>query len=474
MIGSFAPIRIAAISLLSLLASSAPLAWGQVQQQVPVVMGVQPIVGGGSRSYPPPAYYSAFGPLNEGDYKSALQMFHRDLEGAYHFGQSRWIDSICSYTMVGETQFRLGDYRNALENYENALRLYMQFSNWMLRVQFPAVIGPAPLRVAPWGKSTRGSRPARFPETFQIAMGMSNVDIQNTLHTGGPVVPAQLLSVNAAELVRCTCLAMQRRRQILGPLVVHDSLTDDVLAQTARRQGPPNHWSEAWLDAQQGMAYSAAGKTSQAIALLQRSLTMAQGQYDHPVTGLALLELGHLAMESGDYKAAAGYFEEATYTGFDYSDAAVIEEGFRNLFLAHVATSDLQMLDTALAQVAGWARNLRELHASVLLSAAESAAIRGQTQQAIGLLKEASGNNVIGRRTMANCAIGSRYNYLTAITQYQLGAIAAGDAAINTALVWQKDGALRLFQIALADTLSINGRFPPRVAMALYQQLLND
>ena len=471
MTSRFACPRVLAIVLLSLLAADARPVLAQTKQQ-PFVMGVQPVVG--SRSYPPAQYYLAFPSLADGEYANAMNLFRRDLNGAYHFGQSRWIDSICSYAMLGESQYRIGDYRDALENFENALRLYNQYSNWMLRVQFPAALGPAPLpRPAPWGKSNRGSRPARFPETFQIAMGMSNADVLNTLHTGGPVVPAQLLSVNAGEIVRCTCLAMQRRKQILGPLVVHDSLTDEVLGQTAKRQGQPNHWSEAWLDAQQGMAYSAAGKTAQAIQLLQRSLTMGQGQFDHPVTGIALLELGNLSMDSGDYKAAAGYYEEATYTGFDYENYSVIEEAFRNLFLAHVALGDPQVLDMPLGQVAGWARTLHELRASVLLSAAESAAIREQTKQAVAFLKEASGTGGIGRRTMANCEIGARFNYLTALTHYQLGAIAAGDASITTALTWEKDGSKRLFQLGLADTNSANGRFPPRVAMTLYQQLLN-
>ena len=88
---------------------------------------------------------------------------------------------------------------------------------------------------------------------------------------------------------------------------------------------------------------------------------MGQGQFDHPVTGIALLELGNLSMESGDYKAAAGYYEEATYTGYDYENYSVIEEAFRNLFLAHIALGDPQALDMALGQAAGWARNLHEL-----------------------------------------------------------------------------------------------------------------
>ena len=174
---------------------------------------------------------------------------------------------------------------------------------------------------------------------------------------------------------------------------------------------------------------------------------MGQGQFDHPVTGIALLELGNLSMESGDYKAAAGYYEEAAYTGYDYENYSVIEEAFRNLFLAHIALGDPQAYDMALGQAAGWARNLHELRTSVLLSAAEKRDDREQTQQAVAFLKEASGTGGIGRHRWPTVKSAQRPNYLTALTHYQLGAIAAGDASITTALAWEKDGSKRLFRV---------------------------
>ena len=160
-----ASMRILAFVLLSLLASAARPSLAQVTQQ-PFVMGVQPVVG--SHSYPPPGYLQSFSALADGEYRNAVQAFRRDLEGSYHFGQSRWIDSICSYAMIGESQYRLGDYRDALDNFENALRLYNQFSNWMLRVQFPAGLGPAPLR-ARRGEKARAVHTRRaFPIHFRL------------------------------------------------------------------------------------------------------------------------------------------------------------------------------------------------------------------------------------------------------------------------------------------------------------------
>jgi tetratricopeptide (TPR) repeat protein len=461
--------------LLAMLAICVATARGQVQQ-APVVMGAQ-VQPGQGRSYPPPSYYFGFNELNDGDYKNALQIFNRELRGAYRNGQSRWIDSICDYAMVGECQYRMGDYAAALESYEAALRLYVQTADWMLHVQFPPTLGNSGnSRGTPWGSSTRGSRPARIPETLPLGVGMFNPNqTLQVLQQGGVLQAPMYLSVNTQEVVRCTVLAMMRRQEILGPLTTRDSLTDDVLAQAIRRQGPPNNWSEAWLDAIQGTAYNAAGKTSQASTMLKHSLLML-GQFDHGLTGMALLQLGQMAFDASDYKTAAGYFEEATYTGYDYSDSTVIGEGFRKLFLAHLLTGDVVTLDNALAAAANWARNKNhEIQASVMAMAAESLALRGAQKQAAAVLSEAAG--VVARRTMSQCEIGSRLNYVTALTQYEAGAVPAGDTALNAALAWYKNGGSKwLFQLALADNLCVtnaNG-FENRAAMALYSQMLRD
>ncbi len=463
-------------AVLALLACGAATAPGQVQQ-TPIVIGGQ-VPAGGGRSYPSPTYYLGFGPLNDGDYKNALEAFNRELRGAYRNGQSRWLDSICDYTMVGECEYRLGDYAAALENFEAALRLYMQTSDWMLHVQFPPTLGSSGnSRGAPWGGSTRGSHLARISDSLPIGVGQFNpAETMQVLQNGGVLRAPMFLSINAQEIVRCTCLAMMRRQEIVGPLVTRDTLTDEVLATATRRQGPPNHWSEAWLDAIQGTAYNSAGKTSQAAALLKRSMLML-GQYDHAVTGLALLQLGQIALNAGDYKTAAGYFEEASYSGYDYGDSTVIEQAFRKLFLAHVLTGDTQILEAPFASAAAWAKaKNREIQASVLVMGAESLAMRGARQQAASVLADAAG--VIGRRTMGQCEIGSALQYVTAMTQYEAGAIPAGDTALNSALQWYKNGgSLWLFQISLTDNLcqtNPNGRFDHHSAFPLYAQVLRD
>ena len=105
---------------------------------------------------------------------------------------------------------------------------------------------------------------------------------------------------------------MRRRRELLGPAGPHDTLANELVAVLSRRPGVPNHWSEAWIDLQLGMAYAGAGRDPQAKTVLERAI-VAGGEYDHPLTGMVLLELGRIALSGGDFVTAARYFDEATY-----------------------------------------------------------------------------------------------------------------------------------------------------------------
>src|SRR5262249_24726168 len=127
--------------------------------------GMAALQGGIGRSYPSQLYFAGLAPLFAGDYKNGLPIFQGQLAGAYMECQSRWLDSICTYAMVGECQYRLGNYQLALEAFEASLQLSNRLSGWMLHVQFaPSLTPDASNRSAPWGKSTRGSRPAHIPQ----------------------------------------------------------------------------------------------------------------------------------------------------------------------------------------------------------------------------------------------------------------------------------------------------------------------
>lgn len=427
---------------------------------------------GEPREIPSPAYYIAFGEFYDGEYKDALETFTLEGRSAIKTSQSQWIDSICYYTMCGECYLAMGDLPRALKSYESALRLYVQFSNWMLRLNFPTLRASTTMRSVPWGASGRRARVAQFPS--KVMMSQGQVDNNAPYRQGGVVQAAQLFPINAQEIVRCTILALRRRAMLLGPVGQSDELTNELVTALMRRPTQPNHWSEVWVELQLGMALLGAGKEQQAIASLQRSL-VAAGEFDHPFTSTALLQLGLIALGQGSYNDATNYFIEATYAAVNYPDSGVLEEAFRYGSVAHLLANRKGMFPP-LAGGLAWAKakGLRQLNASLLLSAAENSAVLGQTKDAAKMLEDA--RHIIGRRSMGNGWIGARLNYLNGLTLYQQRRLPEGDAAIATAMNYMRNGSIWLFQLALADARYTEPRqnVTARLAMEWYRALLRD
>ena len=290
---------------------------------------------------------------------------------------------------------------------------------------------------------------------------------------------ANLFPVTPQEIVRCTALAMRRRAALLGPVSRYDPLTADLISTTAGTIGLANHWSQAWVDLERGLALLAGGRESQAIPCLQRAV-MAAGQFDHPMTSVALLELGRLSLLHGDYAAASKFFEETTYAAVNsYSppplipDYGILEEAFRYGMITHLMANGKGMYPP-MEPAMQWAKvkGLRQLRASLLLLAAENYAVLGQTRQAVTMLDEARAT--IARRTMGNGWIGSRLNYLSALVDYQQKRIPEGNSALAAAMAYMHHGSLWLFHIGMADNLYLSGGVSPRTALDLFGEVLRD
>ncbi|MCE9546993.1 MAG: CHAT domain-containing protein [Planctomycetia bacterium] len=421
------------------------------------------------------SYQRAMTLMYSGDYEGALDGFRQAGRGAIRAGETRWIDSICYHAMTGEAYFQTGQMPQALEHFGSALQLYVQYPDWMLRVQFPPSLGPRTIapQPVPWGQSQRRFRLGQFPDKFSITRGQNTViqgSTQTFLQQG-----EMIMTLQAAELVRCTTLAIRRRSELLGPVAKLDHLTQDVVAKLAARPGPPNHWSEVWIDLQLGVALEATGRREQALTALTRSL-VAGGEYDHPLTCLAMLELGRIALDKGDLKSASVWFSEASYSGYFFSQYAVIEEAVRLGALVHIL-SDAKNVYPPLATVADWAhaKRLRALQASALISAAEGYAQMGDQQsvaKATATLSQV--NRAMSRRELAPTELGARFNYVSALVAYERRQPKSGEPALTAALAYEKKGSLRLFQMAMVDQAYRDGTVRDKTALDLFAKVLDD
>ncbi len=424
------------------------------------------------RKTPTDAYYAGFIPFYDGDYRAALRIFQNEGRSSIKTSQSRWIDSICYETMCGECYFQMGIFDKALAHYTAALQLYKTFPDWLIKVQFRPIqaASAGAYKQVPWGASSRHSRLGSYPTSVPILQGQ--VDMSDVIQHGGIVQQANLFPITPQEIVRTTTLAIRRRAMLLGPASKFDPLTNELIVALSRAVGPPNHWSEAWINLERGLAYVAGGKDGQAMAYLQRAV-LAGGEFDHPMTSIALLELGRLKFMQGDYAGAATFFDEATFAAVNYSDWGVLEEAFRYRALTHLMTNRKGVFEP-LEPAMLWAKqkNFRQFRVSLLLSAAENYAVVGDTRRAAAMLDDA--RTTIGRRDMAAGAIGARRNYLAALLAFQQKHIAEGNTSLASAMDYMKHGSLWLFHIGMADDLYTDGTATPRVAMDLFADVLRD
>ena len=425
------------------------------------------------RQTPSATYYRYFSAFYDGDYRDALKGFEDESRGSIKTSQSRWIDSICYETAVGECYYQMGALDKALTHYTNALQLYCRFPDWMVKVRFEPSIRVAAAgkrKAVPWGASTRQSRLGFYPTSVLLAQGQ--IDMTGVLQNGGIVPQANLFPVTPQEIVRATTLALRRRAELLGPVGKYDALSNKLIAAFNGPVGPPNHWSQCWVDVQRGLALIGGGRAGQGIGYLQRSL-LAAGEFDHPMTSVALLELGRLKLLAGDYPEASKFFAEATYSAVNYPDYGVLEEAFRYAALTHLLSNRkgyFAPLDPAIK----WSKikGFRQFHASLLLSAAENYAVMGDPRQASAMLDEARA--AIARRDMGAGRIGARLNYLSALVAFQQKRIPEGNKALAAALGYMRHGSHWLFQINLADAMYAGGDITSRAALSLYNEVLRD
>ncbi|HYO25420.1 MAG TPA: hypothetical protein VEQ85_10790, partial [Lacipirellulaceae bacterium] len=414
--------------------------------------------------------------LYRGEYRDAQRSFTRALNGAVRTlgptGQIRWIDSICYHAMLGETFYHWGQPAAALEQYNLACSLYLQNPRWMLRIQFDATPTPATRLArsgAPWGVSQRQTPRAEVSETMAVAQGSLD-SAQAALQGGsGVVTTPQLWPVNVVEVVRCTALAIRRRNEILGPQGPYDTISKNLVLTLNRGGGPPNHWSSAWHELPRGLAHAGVGEAPQAIQALERA-TLLGGGMDHPLTAMALLEQGRLALDAGETAAAAELFAEASQSAFVYGDAGVVDEAFRWAALAHLASGATEV-DPALAPAAEWARRERFSHiaARINLALAEQLMTAGDYGAASAAL--AAGTQQLGDGRTG--LLGNRALFLEAKSEYHRGRESAGEK-LAAALQGQAGMCLQNYQIQLANGMFDAQTLPVRSAAAVYELLLSD
>lgn len=427
----------------------------------------------GGQAVPSPGFDLALTALAMGDSSQGLEIAGRDHQGGIRAGTQRWIDSIASATAVGECHYELGNLREAVAAYDEALLLSAAHSEWLLAVQFPAQ-GPRQLgtpRAATWGRSQRNTTPSGMPAALSIRLG--GVDPNEVLKKGGVLAPPVNYPVRPQEIMRALVIALYRRGVILGDLAREGAAIDEAAKALLRRPAPPNHFTQSWIDIALGTLLWSQGKADQAQPLLNRGLIVAN-QFDHPLTSWGLIVLGRMSLEGDQPAAAARLFEEATYTAADYGDARAIEEAFRLAASAHLAAGT-RGVPPSIRGGAEWARaTLPVLRATLLGLEAEALAVAGDAKAATAVLAEIDPRLV--RADPGRGLAGMQQAYAAALAAYAAGDTMLGDRELDRAVALARRRSPSLFQATrLTEMLMAgSGGISDRQADQLFAKLLGD
>ena len=426
----------------------------------------------GRDSVPSVIYFRAIEQLYKGDYRDAERTFRREVRGAIKIGiAGRWLDSIAYHALLGEVLYHQGRLGEALEQYDQACLMFLQNPNWMIQVDFKRDPVPDTNRlrtVLPWGKSNRQFTLGRFPSQELIRIG-SMQEANRAAVQGGALQSPQLWQLNVIEIQRATALAIRRRNELLGPLGAEDTISRQLVTALSRGTTIPNHWSKAWADLQLGLAQAGVGKPDQAEKYLQRSMLIA-GQYDHPLSCVAMLELGRIKMEAGDGATAAALFSEASYSAFYYEDLGIIDDAFRLGTMNHLAGGP-QAINPALEPAANWASRKRYFHISsrINLALCEELLQLGNDK----LAQAALGNGTSRLRDAAAGMLGNYSQYLDARLQYQFERDSA-PVALSEAVGRHINMSVHGLQLLLANRRYDQQQLRARTAVGIYQMLLGD
>lgn len=424
-----------------------------------------------SNQVPDASYYLLLADFYNGNYRDTVREF-ANTRGALRFGTDRYLDSVCYWTMAGECNFLTGNFPKAVEFYESALDIYLSqtAAGWHQRIQPPPQINPLTGAIqaaqVTWGQSTRTFALPGMPDSFQVLFG--RLDNERALQQGGVLQNPEFRRVDVPEVMRCTALALHRRRMLKGVTTRLDPFSANCVKVLEPLGGGDGSILGAWNGIALGIAYASVEELDKAQEILLRSLQFGGGM-DHLLTPVGLLELAIIKYQLGELNEAATLALEASYSAAFFRQYDLVEEALSLGTTIHLARQ--RTVYPPLQNAIAWLGrdNARFAQASLTIRLAECFSEAGDSASSANLLNDVS--RVAGR---LSDTLAGRLGYLAALNQFLDGNFEAGRVQLAEALTLFQGSSRWLYQLGLADSLTLNRAISDRQSDLLYSMLLRD
>ncbi len=426
------------------------------------------------RNLPSQSYFLGFPAFYSADYDDALRHFERGAVSAFKFGDERFMDSACYWTMAGECHYHMGNYAEALVFYEQTIELLNYYSqgNWINRIlpeqlqQVQRNDSADQIARINWFRSNRGQAVARVPSSFTMMFG--RLDANRVIVEGGTFQPAELRGVDHAEILRCCALAIYRRYTIKGKTSHIDPLTAKLVSAVNRLPSGVKQIGK-WNLMLRGLANMSAGRTARAVANIRDALQFEAG-LDHQLTPIGLLSLARITHLEGDNKSAAQLALEASYSAGLFNQFDIVEEALS--LGARIHLTENRSVYPPLNPAIAWAgsNKARMLQTSLLIRLADCFVESDSMDEARNSLKQTKRS--MSRTDLNRGPLAGQIQYLTAAIKF----FETGDGYddLSRALNQYQKNSLWIFQLRLVASSFAAGTISQKQAESMYSLMLLD
>lgn len=335
-------------------------------------------------------YYVAKELFGAGRIAEAAEGFTAAGQRARRIGEQRWIDSIPPLVMLGECYYQQGNLTLAMEQYDAALLLMLNYPKWIDRVDAGSEQLPfheAAAKGINWFPMSVAARTVAIPEAIEIAIDPLQAQVGPQ---GGIIAPVSLVTrLDSTEVFRTLAVAMSRRKEILGPLARHSPLSEPLALAFMHEPLPQAAWVVASWKLLRGLSKLSTATEAEAPGLIRGSILLG-GQYHYFMSPLALTAIAEIEAKQGNYAAAISALQDASLLAAELEQHSELADSLRLLAACGAASQRIELLGP-LQNVATWSSKRSNLsRLAALIGAAEIAVYDGNVPLADKLSKQAA------------------------------------------------------------------------------------
>ncbi len=230
-------------------------------------------------------YYQALQAYRDGDIENAMRGFEMAERGTRTDLSGKWIDAVPARVMLAECYWQLGHLPACRANLDAATAIAVHSRGWIPRLNFSS-LNSASQVAAPGNLWPEVASVQLLAVPNRIPLLVGQQITEQALAAGGVMMPPNIKSIDAVEIMRCLAIASYRRRVLLGPLAADDASGSELLEATKRPTGLNHPLAESLLNTMRGCEYYSTGEDKTAV---DRASKFASPGGVHPLTPISML-----------------------------------------------------------------------------------------------------------------------------------------------------------------------------------------